>query len=90
MRTPASTIPVVLAARRGRALVVNGVKWKWRCGSKGGILAYSETGQRAYAHAWQIKNLSFVAFERGQRKRTNDGMVTPSEVSAWLADLPQA
>lgn len=33
-----------------------------------------------------IKGVSPDTFERGQRKKTSDGMVTPKEVCDWIED----
>lgn len=36
---------------------------------------------------WNLKGISVEAFERGRRKRTQDGAVTPSEIVAYLTSL---
>lgn len=71
--------------RTGRLIAVNGIRWKWKCGKGGGVIAYSELGQRAFAQAWDIKGCTPDVFGRGQRKTTSDGMLTPAEVAAWLS-----
>ncbi len=68
----------------GRLIVVDGVRWKWRCGKRGGVVAYSEHGERKFAHASEIKHITPDEFDRGQWKRTESGRVTPSEIAEWL------
>lgn len=70
--------------RRGRLLVVDGTRWRWRCGRGCGVVAYSEHGVRRCAPAWEVLGIDPDVFDRGQWKRTNDGAVRPSDVAAWL------
>lgn len=72
-------------ARRGRALMVAGTMWRWRCGRGGNVVAYSEHGERRCAGAWTIRGMTPDTFERGQWKITTDGMVRPSDVVKWLS-----
>ncbi len=76
--------------RPGRLITVQGVRWKWKCGKGCGVIAYSEKGQRAYAQAWEVKGCTPDVFERGQWKKTSDGMMTPAEVEAWLSSQNKA
>ena len=71
--------------RRGRLLTVAGTKWRWRCGRGGNVIAYSERGERRCAGAWAIRGMDPDTFDRGQWKRTSDGMVRPSDVAKWLS-----
>jgi len=71
--------------RRGRLLVVDGTKWRWRCGKGGNVIAYSEHGERRCAWAWTIKGITPDEFERGKWKITSSGMVKPSDVANWLS-----
>jgi len=70
--------------RRGRLLTVAGTKWRWRVGRGGNVIAYSEYGERRCAGAWAIRGMDPDTFERGQRKRTSDGMVRPADIAKWL------
>ena len=71
--------------RPGRLITIGGVRWKWKCGDGGGVVAYSESGERRQGQAWKIKGLSHPdLFGRGQWKKTQDGMLLPREVFAWL------
>lgn len=69
--------------RRGRLLVVNTTRWKYRVGRRGGVIAISEHGRRIFAHANDITNRDFF---RGQWKKTRDGMVLPGDVAKHIAN----
>lgn len=72
-----------LDRRPGRPIVVDRVRWKYRV-TKGSVVAYSEHGERRCSPSGEVKGLSPGAFERGQWKRTTDGMICPSDVAKWL------
>ena len=72
--------------RKGRLIVVDGVKWKWRVGKRCGTVAYSEHGERRLTHASIIKGISYDTFDRGQWKGTMDGMITPADIAEWLKE----
>ena len=79
--------PRFLENRPGRLIRVRGVVWKWRTGKGGGVIAYSELGDRRLGRAWKIKGLSHPdLFDRGQWKNTQQGMLRPGEVAAWLSN----
>lgn len=65
----------------GRKLTVNGILWKWKTGKGGNIVAMSEAGRRIQSFANQVTGRDF---ERGQRKKTQDGMITPKDVAEWI------
>lgn len=67
-------------ARRGRLLIVDGVRWKWVVGRQF-VTAHCEDGSRRVQYADVVVGSDF---ERGQRKRSSDGMVTPVLVAEWL------
>jgi hypothetical protein len=71
--------------RRGRLLIVDGTKWRWRCGKGGNVIAYSEHGERRCAGAWTIKGITPDEFDRGKWKITSSGVVKPSDVVTWLS-----
>ena len=72
--------------RAGRKLNVNGVRWVWRVGQAGGVVAYSESGERRFAWAWDLMpHKSSDEFNRGKRKIHSGGMLTPKHVCEWLA-----
>lgn len=70
--------------RRGRLLTVAGTQWRWRCGSYGTVVAYSEHGDRRCDSGWKIRGMDPDTFYRGRWKRTSDGMIRPSDVEKWL------
>jgi hypothetical protein len=71
------------ADRKGRKIVVDGVNWIWNCGSRGrGVVAYSELGQRIYAHKSEIcgEPKWTVIYDDEERVAP----ITPSAVSEWI------
>lgn len=72
----------VFSRRKGRKITVNSVLWKWSVGESGYVLAYSETGKRLLVRANKVTGRDF---ERGQWKRTSDGMVTPADIARWIS-----
>jgi hypothetical protein len=70
--------------RSGRLIVVNGVKWKYTIG-KDCIVAYSENGERKCEKCWIVRgSYDPDVYDRGQWKKTQDGMLTPSYIERWL------
>lgn len=67
--------------RKGRLIVVDGKKWKWQISSRLGVVAYSETGEKKYAHADEVTG---AEVRRGQYKRSSDGCVTPKHIKLWI------
>lgn len=72
-----------LESRRGRLINVGGVMWKWFCG-RGGVVAFSEKGERKFEWASTIKGISPDAWDRGHWKKSGDGALTPGDVAKWL------
>lgn len=73
-----------LRSRPGRLIIVDGIPWTYRVG-RSSVIAYSETGERRCDLLYGVKGLEPQAFERGQRKRTMDGMIAPGDVARWLS-----
>jgi len=71
--------------RSGRKVNVNGVRWIWKIGQGGGVVAYSESGERRFAWAWDLLHQSSDEFLRGQRNTHSGGMLKPKHVCEWLA-----
>lgn len=67
----------------GRLITVDGIRYKWFCGSSY-VTCRSEAGVKFCDTAANVKGITNSDWERGQRKRSGDGMVTPQEVSAWI------
>lgn len=70
--------------RKDRSITVDNVKWKWKCGKGGGVVAYSEHGERLQANAATVNGIDQATFERGQYQRTSDGALKPKDVSNWI------
>ena len=66
-----------------RNLTVGGKAWRYCVGKGGGIVA-RHGEERRFIQAWDIKGMTPDNYDKGQWKKTNDGMVLPSEVAAWL------
>lgn len=69
--------------RNGRIIVINGIKWKYKVGTNY-VIAYSENGTRKCEKAWIIKGTDSYTWERGQRKGSGDGAMTPKDIETWL------
>jgi hypothetical protein len=68
-----------------RNLIVDGKKYRWRGSSF--VVIQDEHGKRvgkAQLSAPEIKGEDWNVWERGQWKRTNDGMMRPGEVAAFI------
>lgn len=68
----------------GRKLTVDGVLWKWKTGKSGRIIAMNELGERFLSFSNWTPNKDF---ERGQHKKTSEGMITPKDVTEWISKL---
>jgi len=67
--------------KTGRLIIIDNIQWKWKVGKSGFVFAHSQNGQRLFDHADKITGRDF---ERGQQKRTSDGMVTPADIENWI------
>jgi hypothetical protein len=66
-----------------RKIVVDGKNYRWRGSSF--VIVQDENGRRVAAgNATEIKGLTWNDWERGHWKRTNDGMMRPGEVAAFV------
>jgi hypothetical protein len=68
-----------------RKLVVDGKNYRWR--GSDFVVIQDEHGKRvggARVTAPQIKGDDWNVWERGQWKRTSDGMMRPGEVAAFI------
>lgn len=73
-----------------RNLTVDGKKYRWRGSSF--IVIQDEGGKRvgkAQLSAPEIKGTDWNVWERGQWKHTNDGMMRPGEVAAYIRRVSQ-
>jgi hypothetical protein len=69
--------------RNGRLIIVKNCKYKWTCG-KQFVVIYSEDNKGRMISAAKLTGRDF---ERGQHKKTQDGMVTPSDVEKYINKL---
>ena len=70
--------------KRGRTILVGEVIWRFKVG-KQSVIAYSEHGERLCEHCYVLKGLhSPDIYDRGQWKKTSDGMITPKDVHTWI------
>jgi hypothetical protein len=66
-----------------RALIVNGRKFKFIVGFSR-VKIVSPDGRVFTPGCAEVKGVSEATFERGQWKKTTDGMVMPREIVAWI------
>ena len=76
--------------RKGKLIVVDGIKWKWRTG-KDNVVANSENGEKRLGTVAEVKgtvgNKFIKADDRFDRCRDwgrQGGMITPVCVEKWL------
>jgi len=70
--------------RKGRLITVDGIQWKWLISARLGVVAYSETGLKKYAHASDVSGRDT---SRGQYKRNSNGEITPKDIENWIRGL---
>ena len=67
--------------RKGRLIVVDGARWKWRVGNDY-VVAYSENGSKLMKHIAEVKGMDFYEWDRARFK--GSGSVTPREIADWI------
>jgi len=75
---------MVKRSRSWRTVEVAGVHYRWRYG-RGTIEIRHDRQVVLRVPAYELRGTTPDLFERGQRKRTNDGCVTPAMVRAAIA-----
>lgn len=65
-----------------RKIVVDGKEYKWRCGRM--YVVVKGESKSWHMPAWDLVGVSPDTFDRGVRKGTQDGMVTPRMVAQWI------
>lgn len=70
--------------RGSRRVHVNGKVWLYRVGRAGGVVIYGPNDEHVATHAAHIKGQWAQDFERGQWKRTSDGMLKPRHVKRFI------
>lgn len=68
-----------------RLINVDGEYWWWYVG-RSNVVAIGPNRQKLVAHCGQVNKVGTSNFERGQRKRTRDGAVLPSDVANWIRE----
>lgn len=66
-----------------RKIVVGGAEWKYHIGS-GAVEARCGDRKLVGTPPEIVPGLTWDIFERGQHKRTSDGMITPKHIAAWI------
>ena len=66
-----------------RKIHIGNEEWEYRVG-KETVVLQTPLGSKMYIGCHTIKGLSPDDFERGKWKKTSDGMITPSEIKAYI------
>lgn len=66
-----------------RKIVVDGLEYGWIYGGSG-IVVWDADGKKHHGHVEAVTGCDWNAIERGQWKKTSDGMVTPYDVANWI------
>lgn len=67
-----------------RKIVVDEKEYKYKVGRGSTNIRDLETWKSISVSNHILKGITPNTFERGQHKKTSDGMVLPSEVSKWI------
>lgn len=70
-------------AKRWRSIEVDGKTYRYR-GESYLVIQDSDGRRLAGAPMHSIKGVDVFVWERGQRKRTSDGMLKPAEIAAFI------
>lgn len=63
-----------------RRIVIEGAEWRWKTGKGGMVKARGPSGE-SLVFSQPDLGRSWDTFERGQHKRTGDGVITPGMVA---------
>lgn len=78
-------MPKLGADPRGRKIVVHGQEWHWSV--RRGVMMINPSGKSYHVDPEDVIECTPDVFERGQWKRTSDGVVSPARVAAFISDL---
>lgn len=68
-----------------RKIVVEEQEFRWRVGS--GCTAVITDGNKSHSvDGPALTGRSWDTIERGQNKKTSDGMILPSHIAKWIAE----
>ncbi len=66
-----------------RKLIASGVEWSYHIGRSYAVLISPE-GKRSVVELTTLTGRTWETIERGRRKETADGMVTPADVEGYI------
>jgi hypothetical protein len=66
-----------------RKLHIGNEEWQYRVGN-GTIVVVTPLGSKVYIQCHKVKGLTPDEYDRGKWKKTSDGMITPSELKAYI------
>lgn len=69
--------------KKPRTMQINGKNWKFIIGGCH-IAIWSPTGVKILTNHSEVTGRDWNTLERGQWKKTNDGMVCPGHVRGWI------
>lgn len=67
-----------------RKVHVGGQVWEFRTGKGAAVIKNPRTGKSTIVNYAKLTGRTWDTLERGQWKRTSDGMVTPAHVKAYI------
>jgi len=68
-----------------RKVQVGGETWEFTTGKGNAVIKNPRTGKKTIVNYLKLTGRDWNTIERGQWKRTSDGMVTPGHVKAYIA-----
>jgi len=66
-----------------RKLHIGNEEWQYKIG-EGTVVVKTPDGKRFNIGCHEVKGLSPDDFDKGKWKKTSDGMITPSELKAYI------
>jgi hypothetical protein len=76
---------IINMKRRGRNIVVGNLQYQWRkC--RAGAVIWDYNDNKYIAQLYDLTGLGWHEFERGQWKKTVDGMIMPIHIAAWIIE----
>lgn len=67
-----------------RKVHVSGETWEFQTGKGCAVIRNPRTGKKTIVNYVKLTGRDWNTIERGQWKRTSDGMVTPADVKAYI------
>lgn len=67
-----------------RKVHVGGEVWEFQTGKGNAVIRNPRTGKKTIVDYAKLTGRDWNTIERGQWKRTTDGMVTPADVKAYI------